>query len=516
MCDGQLTKIIQGTNAADNFASGTENSDITGGLGNDRIDGGDGKDIVRFSGSINNYEITKLDDGSYRVVDKRPNGDGTDIVSNIESFAFDGSTYNLDNLPIMNRITELGGEADGQQVTFRITADNYDPSNVDNDGVGAPKYQIIVNGKPFFDANGQSTFTVNASRNQVISDGVDRNGDGAADKVQGTDVNDFEFVSVKVDKSIDIKSAEIRFVNDAWDGTTDNDKDGVYYEDRNFIVDHVHIDGALKSDGTYVGGKTYEAEDSQYAMRAQSGRALGSAEGMYWTGEVSFFTGGVQSVTPHVGSLSLDASESATQLNATGVAAPYNRIEILDGGKVVATTYTDIDGKRNVSQALGTAGVGNELTIQATNNRGEVAIPRGVDSHGGNDRITGTAGNDRLDGGARNDTLIGGKGNDTIVAGAGADKIDGGEGIDTLELKGKVSDYTTKVNSDGSVTIQSKLDATDSETITGIERVQVDGVAYNVGTGGVLASAGTDDRRDRYVATHVYRTSSCRRSKSRS
>ncbi|MFO1065109.1 MAG: DUF642 domain-containing protein [Pirellulales bacterium] len=457
---------LRGDEGNDTLYGGDGDDTLVGGVGNDYLDGGTGTDTARFTGSINNYEITKLDDGSYRVVDKRPYCDGTDIVRNVESFAFDGDTYSLDNLPIMNRITDLGGPAGGTQVTFRITGDNYDPKNIDNDGAGAPKYQIIINGQPFTDASGQSTFTVQASRNRVVADGVDRNADGTADKVQGRDVNDFEFVSIKVPTGVDIKSAEIRFVNDAYDGTTDIDKDGIYYEDRNLIVDHVHIGGALKSDGSYDGGTTYQAEDSRYAMRHVSdGRYYGSDEVMAWQGEVSFFTGGVNATQPSISSIQLNSVDGVSTLNVAGVGSPYNKIEIMDGDKVVATTYTKLDGSWSVAQNIGTTELGENLTVRATSNRGDSAAST-IGSHDGNDNITCGAGNDTLSGGKGNDRLLGSGGDDRLIGGLGSDTLDGGAGFDTASY----SDAGTGIRAD--ITTGTVQIGSDTDTLSNIERIE--------------------------------------------
>ncbi len=412
---------------------------LIGGLGNDSINGGLGSDTARFSGSINNYEITKLDDGSYRVVDKRPDGDGTDIVRNVESFVFSDSSYDLQSLPIVNRITDLGGEVGGQPVTFRITADNYDPANKDNDVAGAPKYQIVINGKTFVDANGNSTFTVNASRNRVEADGVDRNGDGNADKVQARDVNDYEFVTIRVPAGVDVKTAQIKFINDAWDGTGDNDKDGVYFEDRNLVVDHVNIGGKLNSDGTYEGGKLFQAEDGQYALRrVQGGDVIGAAETMYWQGETAFFTDGVKISDPVVDSFSRTIGTGNESLAIAGNASAYNRVELIEDGKVVATTVSDLQGQWKLNSKV-EGSFGESVLLRVTNVRGETREVS-LATNMGNDLLVGTDKNDKLDGGAGNDTIIGGRGDDLIL---------GGSGDDVAVFEGNRRDYEITRTADG-------------------------------------------------------------------
>lgn len=323
----------EGTRRSETMKAFEGDDELTGAGGDDIIDGGVGNDTANYSGSISEYEITRLEDGSYQIVDTVEGRDGTDIVKNVEQFGFSDADVTEDQLPIMNRMTDLGGAEDGQLVSFKISGDHYDPNNVQDDGAGSPHYQIVINGETFVDANGNSTFEVEANRNRVV-DYKDVDGDGTMDQRQGRDLNDFEFVSLKVPNGIEIETAEIRFVNDAWDGTTDNDKDDVYFEDRNLIVDHVHIGGQLNADGSYEGGTTFEAEDSGHAMRELSnGTFRGADEVMAWTGSVSFYTDGVEL---------LEGGEGEDQVRLAGSVADYEVVELRGGAyKLIDTGPSD-------------------------------------------------------------------------------------------------------------------------------------------------------------------------------
>ena len=75
--------------AGDDDLSGHGDEDLLeGGAGDDTIDGGTGNDIAVFSGNWSDYTITESG-GTYTVVDNRPGSpDGTDTVTNVETFRF--------------------------------------------------------------------------------------------------------------------------------------------------------------------------------------------------------------------------------------------------------------------------------------------------------------------------------------------------------------------------------------------------------------------------------------------
>lgn len=80
--------VYIGANADESFAGGVGNDNFTGAGGNDTIDGGDGTDTVRFSGSRDEYSLTKMLNGSITVTDNTAGRDGIDTVRNIESLVF--------------------------------------------------------------------------------------------------------------------------------------------------------------------------------------------------------------------------------------------------------------------------------------------------------------------------------------------------------------------------------------------------------------------------------------------
>ena len=117
-------------------------------------------------------------------------------------------------------------------------------------------------------------------------------------------------------------------------------------------------------------------------------------------------------------------------------------------------------------------------TVQDLNGDGvpDTAEIIGTDSA---DNLIGDATNDHIRGNAGNDTLLGGKGGDILNGGAGNDSLDGGaDGVDAqgrkltdvAEYSGAATLYTVTRNVDGSFTVSSTAEGTD--TLTNIEGLQ--------------------------------------------
>ncbi|SHO81543.1 Alkaline phosphatase [hydrothermal vent metagenome] len=223
------------------------------------------------SSSVVTEDITE----TFSVTASDEDGDSVSMNVNVNVEApqvvVEPQTPEVDEVPSVI-LTDLGGAQDGQEVTFKITGDHYDPNNVQDVGAGSPEYQIFVNDVLFTDANGNSQFTVNANRNNLDTDSDAQH----------------EMVTLKVDGNID--TVAIKFVNDAWDGgSDDNDGDGVVGEDRNLVVDEVTIGGTINEDGTIDGGVTLQAEDTATTEYiASSGNDVSGVEVMSWNGTMKF------------------------------------------------------------------------------------------------------------------------------------------------------------------------------------------------------------------------------------
>jgi cytochrome oxidase Cu insertion factor (SCO1/SenC/PrrC family) len=99
--DGNDTLI--GSSGIDYLDGGNGNDYLEGGGGGDTLDGGAGFDIAHYSGPASSYQITRLSNTNYRVLDLRSGSpDGNDNLLNIEELLFgDGSSTLLDNPPVV-------------------------------------------------------------------------------------------------------------------------------------------------------------------------------------------------------------------------------------------------------------------------------------------------------------------------------------------------------------------------------------------------------------------------------
>ena len=262
-------------------------------------------------------------------------GDGELTVQLSESESFTVTYKSIERIVfadgerILNDIvTNLGGVEDGQLVSFRISGDHYDPNNVQDFGAGSPTYRITINGEVFVDADGNDSFAVQASRNFTLEGDID--GDGNVDQFHTRSREEFELVTVRVSNDTVIETVDIEFLQDAWDTNNDRDGDGVFFEDRNLIVDHVHIGGELNADGTYDGGTTIEAEDaSQTTYQLTNGTVFESTEELLRSGTLSFSVANIGQPAAEVAADSPVIEEYVNQIflnDSSGNLASYNTV----------------------------------------------------------------------------------------------------------------------------------------------------------------------------------------------
>ena len=83
--------------------------------------------------------------------------------------------------------------------------------------------------------------------------------------------------------------------------------------------------------------------------------------------------------------------------------------------------------------------------------------------------LIGSEFNDRLRGNVGNDYIDGGRGDDIIRTGMGANRVEGGAGTDTLQLDGKMSDWTVSRLADGTTAFFSQSFGVN--IVSGVEKV---------------------------------------------
>ncbi|MBU6240025.1 MAG: DUF4347 domain-containing protein, partial [Planctomycetes bacterium] len=103
---GAGADTIIGGGGNDIINGGSENDWIRGGRGNETIDGGTGIDILVFGGSRSDYQVS-LSGSTYTITDLRGGSpDGTDTITNIETFRFLDQDYTTANVTLKMPIVE--------------------------------------------------------------------------------------------------------------------------------------------------------------------------------------------------------------------------------------------------------------------------------------------------------------------------------------------------------------------------------------------------------------------------
>ncbi|MEA3469891.1 MAG: tandem-95 repeat protein, partial [Thermodesulfobacteriota bacterium] len=102
--------------AGNTITASSENDTISGGAGDDYLDGNTGTDTVVLSGNEADYTIVKNDDNSYTVQDDRTeNQDGTDTIINVEKFSFTDGIQNVEDLTLSANL--IDGAVEGVEYT---------------------------------------------------------------------------------------------------------------------------------------------------------------------------------------------------------------------------------------------------------------------------------------------------------------------------------------------------------------------------------------------------------------
>jgi hypothetical protein len=186
---------------------------LAGGGGDDVIDGGSGDDVVRYAGDLDDYEVTRNDDGTVTVADTRDiaGNEGTDTLTSIARLTFADGTMSLDEffntapekIAISGRTvaedaaegtvvgTLSATDADGDALAWTITGGNDVFGLVTEDGAT----RLIVMGDLDYEAASRVTVTVTASDGAAevsktltikVTDVLEKFvGDGEANKLKG-------------------------------------------------------------------------------------------------------------------------------------------------------------------------------------------------------------------------------------------------------------------------------------------------------------------------------------------
>ena len=104
---GEDNDLLAGNEGNDIINAGTDDDQINGGTGDDTIDGGADYDLVNYEGNYDDFIIINTD-GVLTIIDKY-GSEGTDVVTNVEAFNFNGSTKNIEEI-LSNALPTLSVE----------------------------------------------------------------------------------------------------------------------------------------------------------------------------------------------------------------------------------------------------------------------------------------------------------------------------------------------------------------------------------------------------------------------
>ena len=100
---------LLGTDGDDEISGKQGNDNITGGQGDDRIIGGPGTDTAHYSGEQSSYTL-QIGPGTTTITDRRPGGDGTDELIDMEFLDFSSGTFDPFDLIKFGGAAELSPE----------------------------------------------------------------------------------------------------------------------------------------------------------------------------------------------------------------------------------------------------------------------------------------------------------------------------------------------------------------------------------------------------------------------
>jgi serralysin len=458
---------VLGLEGDDTLYGGNGDDTLVGGAGDDLINGGDGEDLVVFSDTLAQYAVS-FDAGDRAIVGfTGPGGagDGTDVISGVEWFRFDGQTLGFQDLvdvftatPPSNHapdaVDDTTATGEDQSVAIDVLAN-------DGDADGDPLVVASVTqggfGQVSLETDGTVAYTPNAdfhgsdSFTYTVSDGEGGTSSGTV-TVTVLPVNDAPVAAD--DAASTTQGQSVTF--SPLDNDADVDGDplqvvGVSGAGGGDVV--INGDGSV----TYTPNPGFSGIDTmRYTVRDPAGGAATATIAVE-----------VAPSEPNGGDTTEENTETAT-------------VSGTDGNDRLSGTASDdvVDGGDGNDILEGRAG--NDVVRGSTGNdkiwgdyKGNNGAPGGDDAlyggdgddsmlgQKGNDTISGGDGDDTLKGQAGDDWLHGGAGDDSLIGGGGGDRFvfapgfgndticDFGKGADTIDLSAFAIGGFTTIDDDG-------------------------------------------------------------------
>ena len=467
-----------GSPADDVLIGNSLDNRLTGGLGNDWVEGGEGVDTASFAGNRADYRV--ISNYGKVFVEALDGVSGYDTLLGIERLAFADQTLPVDSVSI-------GGAAVlGMTLAAQV-------SLADVATLSVLGYRWQGNGNLIAGVTGSALVLTQALVGQRISVAVDYlDAQGNAESVTSAATLSVANANARPSGSVTISGTALQ---------------GRTLLAANTLVD---ADGRnLDPDGTPTTQYQWLANGADIAGATASSLPLTeSLVGKLITVRASFYDqrGSLESV-----------SSAATSPVANLNDAPTGTLIILGDPALgqtltVFSTLADLDGlgtlgyqwradgiviasATTASLTLGDAHLGKAISVTAryTDGHGTLetvtsattaAVSRAVGGTAGADYLNGSAAGEWMYGFAGNDSLFGAAGTDTLDGGAGDDYLDGGVGIDQACFKSASASNTVQRLPGGDVVIRGPEGA---DTLHDVERaVFNDGaLGFDIdGTGG--------------------------------
>lgn len=439
--------VLQGSSGNDTINGLGGNDTLYSGGGNDTLNGGAGNDFIQVQGGIGtvtggdgNDTITTTYVANLASCDA---GSGDDIVFLDGGSVVTASLTGGDG----NDLLHINGGVALQGTSFSAAGSSFEHLQLDdNNLIDADTGSNTID---FSDATGSGVLLRGNGGNDVLI------GTSMADTLWGGDGNDTLI------------------------GGGGNDT--LWGFEGNNLLDGGAGDDYLNSGGNNtLGNSTLIGGDGNDTLIGQWGNATligGAGDDLLYggpgnsTADYSDASGGVTVSLAIEGPQAVGGGQGTDTLSSIEnlIGSRFN--DTLTGSQANNTLYGG-DGDDILSGGnMNTGYTGNDVLYGGNGNDTLYGIS-------GNNILSGDAGNDRLYGGYDNDTLYGGDGNDTIAGGAGVDTIVGGTGDDVLAgsatstavFADARADCTVTRNADGTITVATATEGTD--TLSGFGMLQ--------------------------------------------
>ena len=465
-------------NGADNILSGGGGNDwLYASGGNDQLQGQDGNDTAVFNYDISEYTIS-IDNATTVTVTHNNATEGTNIVTDVESFEFNGVTYDMNGLEafdvsmgnVIFRFDFEGTDhahvsATNESVTYTaedmgygFASGNMYTITRDNDGttinIDSDEAPIELNG---FGSSGDDTINITGTHflMQTLLHAGD--GDDVVTIAAGLTGN-ATLVGEDGADTLTLSGGNDRAYGGAGDDIINGGAgaDLIYGDNKDrsaLVADSDTLSGGSGNDNIFAGGG-----DDTVNGGANNDKLYGDAGNDVVNGDSGndLIYGGVgsDSLNGGDGTDYLDGGDDADSLvGGAGTDKLYgvagndyleggNDRDVAYGGAGADTIYgnegnDDLFGGDNNDIIYGdnlnrTGNIGEDLIYGEAGD--DVVYAGGSDDvvYGDNKARTGVVGNDTLYGDAGNDLLHGGAGADLIYGGADNDIITGDAGVDVL------------------------------------------------------------------------------------